>query len=261
MRSRTIKPGFFSDEGVADCTPLARILFAGLWCMADRDGKLHDKPRQIKAEVLPYEAIPDADALLQELAAKGLVVRYEVAGVRYLKLPGFTKHQNPHPKEKPSEIPEPDLSAARPDLSAASPGVSGTSRAVSVPSVSTPSHSSAPRNNAARVGVGSPAFPAVEHWTKTVWPRLSEALCPSVTTVQEQSLRVLCERHGPAVICAAMDAAAVDEFWGAKLDLDTFISRNAKWLGRKATGPLKRGMAEVGQDFSKTLEDVLKEAG
>jgi hypothetical protein len=136
MRARTIKPGFFTDEGLADCSPLARILFAGLWCLADRAGKLHDRPRQIKAELLPYEAIPDADALLAELERGRMIVRYEVAGERYIKIPGFEKHQNPHPKEKTSEIPEPFLSAARPDLSAARSGVSGTDRAHSNPSVS-----------------------------------------------------------------------------------------------------------------------------
>lgn len=131
MRSRTIKPSFFSNEQLADCAPLARILFAGLWCMSDRAGKLRDRPRKIKAEVLPFEATADADALLCELATVGLIVRYEVGGERYIKIPGFEKHQNPHPKEAASEIPEPDLSAARPDLSADSREKDGTSPAVS----------------------------------------------------------------------------------------------------------------------------------
>jgi hypothetical protein len=57
-RSRNIKPGFFLNDELAECEPLARILFAGLWCIADREGRLEDRPKRIKAEVLPYLA-PD----------------------------------------------------------------------------------------------------------------------------------------------------------------------------------------------------------
>jgi hypothetical protein len=118
-RSRNLKPSFFTNEQLAECSPLARLLFAGLWTIADRAGKLHDRPRKIRAELFPYEAAPDADAWLSELAAVGLILRYEVAGERYIKIPGFERHQKPHPAEKPSEIPEPCNSTAAPDLSTA----------------------------------------------------------------------------------------------------------------------------------------------
>jgi hypothetical protein len=106
-RSRNLKPAFFTNEELARCSPLARLLFAGLWCLADRDGKLLDRPRRIKAEILPYEDIPDADALLAELEHELLLIRYEVGGERYIKVPTFAKHQRPHPKEPQSVIPEP----------------------------------------------------------------------------------------------------------------------------------------------------------
>ena len=35
-RARNIKPGFFTNDVLADCDPLARLLFAGLWTVADR---------------------------------------------------------------------------------------------------------------------------------------------------------------------------------------------------------------------------------
>jgi hypothetical protein len=119
-RSRNLKPSFFTNEQLAECSPLARLLFAGLWTIADRDGKLHDRPRKIRAELFPYEAAPDADAWLSELASVGLILRYAVAGERYIKIPGFERHQKPHPAEKPSEIPEPCNSTAAPDLYTAS---------------------------------------------------------------------------------------------------------------------------------------------
>ena len=48
MRARNIKPGFFRDEQLMQVPPLGRILFAGLWCLADREGRLPDRPAQIK---------------------------------------------------------------------------------------------------------------------------------------------------------------------------------------------------------------------
>jgi hypothetical protein len=112
-RLRTIKPAFFTNEQLAACSPLARLLFAGLWCLADRAGKLHDRPRKIKVEILPYERGEDANPWLEELTREGLILRYEGAnGARYLKVLGFEKHQKPHPREPPSEIPEPDPAAA-----------------------------------------------------------------------------------------------------------------------------------------------------
>ena len=44
----------------------------------------------------------DADALLTELANAKQIIRYEVDGVRYIAIPTFGEHQNPHVKELPS---------------------------------------------------------------------------------------------------------------------------------------------------------------
>ena len=49
-RARNIKPGFFLNEELGVLPPLVRILFAGLWCIADRDGRLEDRPKRIKME-------------------------------------------------------------------------------------------------------------------------------------------------------------------------------------------------------------------
>lgn len=97
---RNIKPGFFKNEELAACQPLARLLFAGLWCWADCNGIVEDRPLKLKAEILPFDNC-DCNLLLGELAARGLVVRYTVRGRRYLIMPTFRKHQNLHPKESP----------------------------------------------------------------------------------------------------------------------------------------------------------------
>lgn len=112
-RARNIKPGFFTNDVLAECSPLARLLFAGLWLHADREGRLEDRPRKIKAEILPYDSC-EAEDLLGELQARGFIVRYAHQGGRYIQVTNFGKHQNPHVKEAPSEIPAPDEHSASP---------------------------------------------------------------------------------------------------------------------------------------------------
>ena len=104
MRSRNIKPGVFSNEKLAELDPLARILFMGLWCVADKSGRLEDRPARIKIEVLPYDDV-DCNELLNALSLAKFINRYEVNGVAYIEVVNFLRHQNPHYKEKDSEIP------------------------------------------------------------------------------------------------------------------------------------------------------------
>lgn len=106
-RSRNIKPGFFANEELADLPFEARLLFIGLWTLADREGRLEDRPKRIRAQVFPYDSI-DAEPLMKQLASSGFIVRYEVSGERYAQIVNFGKHQMPHHKEVPSEIPAPD---------------------------------------------------------------------------------------------------------------------------------------------------------
>ena len=106
-RSRNIKPGFFTNDDLGELDPLARLLFAGMWTIADRSGRLEDRPKKIKAEVLPYDNC-DAEAFLAQLAERGFILRYEAAGKRFIQILAWGKHQNPHCKEAASTIPAPD---------------------------------------------------------------------------------------------------------------------------------------------------------
>lgn len=103
-RSRNIKPGFFQNEDLAELAFEYRILFQGLWCEADREGRLEDRPKRLKAAIFPYDSV-DVDAGLESLASAGFIVRYEVEGKRYVQILNFVKHQNPHKKEAASVIP------------------------------------------------------------------------------------------------------------------------------------------------------------
>lgn len=105
-RSRNIKPGFFLNDRLAEIDPLGRLLFAGLWTIADREGRLEDRPKKIKACVLPYDNC-DIDQLLNQLANRDFIIRYQAEGNQYIAITSWHKHQNPHMKESASEIPEP----------------------------------------------------------------------------------------------------------------------------------------------------------
>lgn len=107
MRARNIKPSFFKNAELGECSLGARLLFVGLWGLSDREGRLLDRPKQIKAEVFPYDDFSSAqiEAMLEELSKWGLIKRYEVEGVRVIWVVTFKTHQRPHVKEKNSELP------------------------------------------------------------------------------------------------------------------------------------------------------------
>lgn len=144
-RARIIKPEAFLDEDLAALGLAARLLFIGLWTLADREGRLEDRPARIKAQLLPWDDV-DVGALLAELSAPragsegGFILRYASAsGRKLIQIRNFGLHQHPHPRETPSQLEAPAVEVhGEPCNYTASPGLSGTSRAVSV-SVAVPS--------------------------------------------------------------------------------------------------------------------------
>lgn len=107
-RARNLKPALFKNEilGVAD--PLLTLLFQSLWCLADKEGRLEDRPLRIKAETFPYRENIDINGYLTELQRLGFIQRYSVNGIGLIQVVNFTKHQNPHHTEKASELPSID---------------------------------------------------------------------------------------------------------------------------------------------------------
>lgn len=132
MRTRLIHPDFFKHEGLAQLPPLHRLLFQGLWGLADRDGRLEDRPIRIHAEVLPYDEGADVSAMLTALSEAGFIVRYAAAGRRFIAIPSFSRWQNPHRKEKPSVIPPPEEGTeSSPVITRLDPVITRPDRAVS----------------------------------------------------------------------------------------------------------------------------------
>jgi hypothetical protein len=112
-RSRNIKPGFFSNEDLAECSFPARLCFAGLWTLADRDGRMEDRPKRIKGELFRFDSV-EVELLLRELERYGFIIRYQIDGDRFIQVSKFSEHQTPHYSEKPSVIKPPPLQDDQP---------------------------------------------------------------------------------------------------------------------------------------------------
>ncbi|MGE0422976.1 MAG: hypothetical protein AB7O88_11960 [Reyranellaceae bacterium] len=85
-RDRKIPSDFWTWEAVIDCAPMTRLLFIGLWNFADDFGVQPLRPRTIRMQVFPGDAVDNdaVRAMIDELAAQGLVRIYEVDGVQYV---------------------------------------------------------------------------------------------------------------------------------------------------------------------------------
>lgn len=112
-RSRNIKPSIMDNDQLAELDPLTRLLFIYLWMLADREGRLEDRPKRIAAQALPYDRSADVDAMLLELANSGFIVRYVADGQALIQIVAFSKHQTPHVREAASELPAQVQSTAK----------------------------------------------------------------------------------------------------------------------------------------------------
>lgn len=105
-RARNIKPAFFTNELLGTVDPIIGMTFIGLWCLADKNGILEDRPLRIKAELFPYRDGLDINGYLTVLEQLGFVFRYEVDSLQYIQIVNFSKHQSPHHTEKSKNFPK-----------------------------------------------------------------------------------------------------------------------------------------------------------
>ena len=103
-RSRNIKPGFFQNETLVEYPFEVRLLFVGLWTLADKKGRMEDRPKRIKMGIFPADDV-DVEAGLTTLANGAFIARYTVNGEKFIQIINWGKHQAPHHTEKDSVIP------------------------------------------------------------------------------------------------------------------------------------------------------------
>jgi hypothetical protein len=92
-RIRTIKPEFWEDERVGRVSLTARLLFIGLWTVADDAGRFRANARLLAAQIFPYDDGLDVGQALEELDRERLIQLYEVDGQKYGHVRNFLKHQ------------------------------------------------------------------------------------------------------------------------------------------------------------------------
>lgn len=99
-RIRTVKPEFWTSEQVVDCSPIARLLFIGMWNFCDDAGNHPASVKTLKMEVFPGDDITTAEVqcMVDEIINAGLIVEYAAEGRQYWHVSGW-HHQK---IEKPS---------------------------------------------------------------------------------------------------------------------------------------------------------------
>ena len=107
-RIRSIKPEFWTSEQVMNCSPMARLLFIGLWNFCDDAGNHVASAKTIKANVFPGDDITSSSIqeLLDELSSNELIAHYAFENKDFLHVTGW-HHQKidrptvKHPPYKP----------------------------------------------------------------------------------------------------------------------------------------------------------------
>lgn len=162
MRIRQVKPDFWSNKKLAKLEPHARLLFIGLWNMADREGRLKDIVSTIHASIFPFEGTLNVHKMLTGLQRFRFIRRYSVRGVRYIEVVKFTKHQSCHVNEAQSIIPPPRKKKApgrAPCSAPESAPCSAPPKAVqSPPTSSSTSTSTSTDTSSSRPGAGEDGF-------------------------------------------------------------------------------------------------------
>lgn len=113
-RIRTVKPEFWTAEQVMELSPMARLLFIGLWNFCDDKGVHPVAYKTLKAEVFPADDLlsTDVERLVGELIAQGLLSEFEAEGRRWWFVTGW--HHQVINRPSKSRYPEPPRSAPLP---------------------------------------------------------------------------------------------------------------------------------------------------
>lgn len=226
-RIRSLKIGFFKNEELAALSPHHRLLFEGLWLLGDREGRLEDRPRRIKAELFPYESL-DVEPMLADLHTRNFITRYTADGAGYIAVSEFRKHQRPKSDEPVSVIPAPVSAVPRGFVAAPLLSALGKDR-------ETERQGAEDRGEGIGADVAPPAADGADPHLKRAsdfaeaWNRLTQlpiARCRDLTSARKRKIRTrLTERPLPEweAVIARIQASSFcrgenDRGWSASFD-------------------------------------------
>lgn len=110
MRRRMLNPDFFTDpDMVANFDFAGRLLYQGLWCMAEDSGCFEPNPLLLKMKIFPGDdiSLDKIQGYVGKLVELEKVVLYQVDGKEYAWLKNFHKHQKLD-RPTPPTIPLPE---------------------------------------------------------------------------------------------------------------------------------------------------------
>ena len=129
-RIRTVKPEFWVSEQIISCSPLARLLFIGMWNFCDDSGIHPTSFVRLRAEIFPGDdiSVTEIETWIDELINKGLINEYVSKGKGYWIVTGWKNHQridkpthrHPLPQSKLKQI-EDNSTTIRRELDEPSP--------------------------------------------------------------------------------------------------------------------------------------------
>lgn len=113
-RIRTIKPEFWTAEQIMELSPMARLLFIGMWNFCDDKGVHPVAYKTLKAEVFPADDLlsSDVERLIAELIAQGLLSEFEAENRRWWFVTGW--HHQVINRPSKSRYPVPPRNAPLP---------------------------------------------------------------------------------------------------------------------------------------------------
>ncbi len=106
-RQRLIKPEFWTNDQLAECSFGARLLFIGLLNFADDNGLMQKRFKKIKMSIFSGDNV-NVENFIKELSDWELIKIYKVDGQEYIWIINFSRHQR---IDRPSYVyPIPDSS-------------------------------------------------------------------------------------------------------------------------------------------------------
>jgi hypothetical protein len=95
LKPRMIRPDFWHDSKIVKLPVEARLLFIGIWTVADDHGYFEDDAEQLAIKLFPRDLELDVAAHLDRLLEAGLIRRWETDdGTTVLHVPNFHVHQS-----------------------------------------------------------------------------------------------------------------------------------------------------------------------
>lgn len=222
-RIRTIKPSFWEDELLGAMPATTRLVFIGLFSLADDEGRMRSAPAFIRSQVFAYdEDTTSADverALLQLHHARR--IRLYGGAQRYLEVLNFTKHQYIQ-KPQPSQLPQPsrfnptlpiegddeqEFHDALPDHSDTATGRKrkGMEEEGSIELKLSPADAvtKKPKQKPSSKAVDDPAVVACFNWYVDLWEKHG-ALAIDLSTTRANAIHRALKEHGKAKVVACV---------------------------------------------------------